>query len=78
MPTTFDELYRIYCYPYGKWLWIGWIESKKIPLTLPYFDNSPTICMYPEHWIDYVTFGFTKHSVMNKLRKRYEKLKNLH
>ena len=34
--------------------------------------------MYPESWIDYVTVGFTKGSVMRKLRKRYEKLKDIH
>lgn len=78
MPTGFDELYHTYCYQYGKWLWIGWIESKKVgerPITL---DTEQTIFLLPDSWIDYVTIGFTRYSVMKRLRKRHEKLKNIH
>lgn len=68
---------RAYCYKYGL-LYIGWAISIKTQENPYYCDNRKTILMYPESWIDYVTIGFTKESVMKKLRKHYEKLKNLH
>lgn len=78
MPTTFDMRYRIYCYQYCKFFWIGWIKSKKLHQEPLYFDDTKTVMMFPESWLDYVTFGFTRYSVMKKLRKRYEKFENLH
>lgn len=68
---------RAYCFKYGL-LYIGWTMSVKRQENPYYFDDRKTLLIYPESWLDYVTFGFTKESVMNKLRKRYEKLKNLH
>ena len=71
------DFQRCYCYKYGLF-YIGWTISVKSQENLYYSDNTRTVLMYPESWIDYVTIGFTKGSVMKKLRKRYEKLKNFH
>ena len=78
MPTYPDVHYRIYCYRFCKLFWFGWIESRKIHQDPLYFDDAKTILMFPESWIDYVTIGFTRYSVMKRLRKRYEKLKDIH
>lgn len=64
---------RVYCYKYG-FLYIGWIVSIKCQENPYYFDNRKTVLMYPESWLDYLVCGFTKDSVMRKLRKYYEKL----
>ena len=77
MATTTDY-YNMHCYPLGKHLWFGWIMSIKHEVAPYYFDNEKTALMLPTTWVDYVTFGFTKDAVTNKLRKQYEKLKNLH
>lgn len=77
MPTTCDSL-EIYCYHYHGLFWIGWIRSLKLERPTLYYDDTPTAIIYPESWLDYVTLGFSQESVMKKLRKRYEKLKNIH
>lgn len=68
---------RCYCFKYGL-LYIGWVMSIKTQENPYYFDNRKTLIMYPESWLDYVTIGFTKESVMKKLRRYYEKLKDIH
>ena len=77
MATSLDS-HQIYCYQFCRYFWIGWIMSKKLHEPTLYFDNDQTVLMFPESWIDYVTIGFDNYSVMKKLRKRYEKLKNLY
>lgn len=77
MATTHDGYY-IYCYNFHGLFWFGWIMTKKLHNTPLYFDDTPTTIMFPESWIDYVTFGLSQTSVFNKLRKRYERLKDIH
>ena len=77
MATSADS-HRIYCYPFWGCIWIGWIVSLKLERPILYCDDTPTAIMYPESWLDYVTIGLSQESVANKLRRRYEKLKNLH
>lgn len=76
MPTTADH-YHIRWHRYGPWLYIGWIESLKLEERPLYHDDAKTVLMFPQSWIDYITIGFTPDSVMKKLRKRCEKLKNM-
>jgi hypothetical protein len=78
MPSGFEQRYHIYCYSFRNIFWIGWIYSMKWPLPKRYFNDEPYQVFCPESWLDYVTFGFTREAVMKKLRKRYEKLKDIH
>jgi hypothetical protein len=40
-----------------------------------FLDNDKTMLMLPETWVDYLTFGFNRESVIEKLRKKHKKLK---
>lgn len=66
------DFQRCYCYRYFRFIYIGWVVAIKTNEPRYYCDNAKTVIMYPESWLDYVTIGFTKDSVMKKLRKHYE------
>lgn len=78
MSTEGLDSYNVYCYPIRRHFWFGWIMSMKPNSPISRFDNIPNTILMPAPWVDYVTFGFSKEAVTKKLRRRYEKLKNIH
>lgn len=71
MPTI--DKANAYVYKY-KFLWIGWIVVSRKDDPIFYYDNTPTVYLYPQSEIDYCVLGFAKENVMKKLKKRCEKL----
>ena len=66
--------FKGYCYKYG-FIYVGWLikyTEHERPL---YFNNTPYETILPETKLDYLTFGFTKKSVMKRLEKHIKKEK---
>ena len=64
-----------YCFK-RRFLYIGWLVVKR-ETTMLYADNNPYMTIAPDMEVAYLTFGLTTNSVLNKLRKKAMKLKEV-
>ena len=64
---------RGYCFKYG-FIWIGWFVKTSESLSpIYYYDNSTSTTLSFETKIEYMAFGFTERTVLNKLKRYLDK-----
>lgn len=51
-----------------KFFWIGWILKKNTETVPLYYDSTPSIEIYPESTIEYVTLGLSYKNVFKRLK----------
>ena len=60
----------VYMYTYLRFIHFGWIILKRSEQETFYYDNTPSVTLYPESECIYLTFALTEKRLFDKLRKR--------
>ena len=60
---------RCFCFPIWRFFWLGWVTVRRNEPEHLYYDSAAWITVYSEDSIRYVTIGFTKSGVMERLRR---------
>ena len=72
MSTIINREYRVYLYK--RWfIWVGWIVENTDTIKL-YCDNDPTITMYPESSIIYLSFALSFDRLFDRTKKKIKKI----